>query len=107
MAGREGALGPAAPAGFVRVREPPYVGVRYAYVLRESPVVRHGSIGACPAEQASQRVKEPPDHKSPPEVRTSPTCISYFGVDVTESLEQMEEERIAFLYRAIAIAHAQ
>jgi hypothetical protein len=26
---------------------------------------------------------------------------------VTESLEQMEEERIAFLYRAIAIAHAQ
>jgi hypothetical protein len=32
---------------------------------------------------------------------------TYFGVDVTESLEQMEEERIAFLYRAIAIAHAQ
>ncbi|MFF4356917.1 hypothetical protein [Streptomyces sp. NPDC001604] len=29
----------------------------------------------------------------------------YFGVDVSEELEQMEEERVAFLYRAIAIAH--
>jgi hypothetical protein len=31
----------------------------------------------------------------------------YFGVDVSEGLRQMEEERNAFLYRAIAIAHQQ
>lgn len=31
----------------------------------------------------------------------------YFGVGVTEALRQMEEERTAFLYRAIGIAHAQ
>ncbi|MET7983032.1 hypothetical protein [Streptomyces sp. NPDC005281] len=30
----------------------------------------------------------------------------YFGVDLSEALRQMEEERTAFLYRAIAIAHA-
>ncbi len=31
----------------------------------------------------------------------------YFGVDLSEALQQMEEERTAFLYRAIGIAHAQ
>jgi hypothetical protein len=31
----------------------------------------------------------------------------YFGVDVSNELQQMEDERTAFLYRAIGIAHAQ
>jgi hypothetical protein len=34
-------------------------------------------------------------------------CGEYFGADVGKALRQMEEERIAFLYRAIGIAHAQ
>ncbi|MFJ9714762.1 hypothetical protein ACIRPQ_02250 [Streptomyces sp. NPDC101213] len=32
---------------------------------------------------------------------------TYFGVDMSTTLEQMEEERVTFLYRSIAIAHAQ
>jgi len=31
----------------------------------------------------------------------------YFGMDVTDALQQMEGERTAFLYRAIGIAHPQ
>ncbi|MFJ9139246.1 hypothetical protein ACIRRT_39940 [Streptomyces sp. NPDC102256] len=31
----------------------------------------------------------------------------YFGVDRSEALDQMEAERVAFLYRAIAVAHGQ
>ncbi|MGW4974699.1 hypothetical protein [Streptomyces mirabilis] len=31
----------------------------------------------------------------------------YLGLDLTESLQQMKEERIAFLHRAIGIAHTE
>ncbi|MEU1520433.1 hypothetical protein ABZ490_51490 [Streptomyces sp. NPDC005811] len=31
----------------------------------------------------------------------------YFGVDVSEGLREMEDERIAFFYRALALAHGQ
>ncbi|MFE4690878.1 hypothetical protein ACFRH6_12560 [Streptomyces sp. NPDC056749] len=31
----------------------------------------------------------------------------FFGMDVSDGLQEMKDERVAFLYKAIEIAHAQ